>query len=109
MKLYTAGTTAIELRVWHGRNKLVPVGVRQAVYLSMPKGSKEDLKVSVTPTEKELMAPVFAGNTYAYATVSLHGKELAKVPLTALENDPQGNLWVRFRDNIAKKFHQWFN
>jgi len=106
--IYQANTPITQARVWGGERSKVGMGLAQALTLSIPKGQYSQLNIKVE-LNGTIHAPVVKDQSYGTVTVSLKGKVLAKKPIIALENDPEGGLWTRFTDAISLKFHKWFS
>jgi serine-type D-Ala-D-Ala carboxypeptidase (penicillin-binding protein 5/6) len=106
--IYKPGQALLTPRVWHGKQKTVPLGVTKTVYVTIPKGYAKDIKVSIKQ-QAALFAPVTQNQTYAQAVVSLDQTTMATIPLVALKDDPKGGLWTRCMDAIIYKVHQWLS
>ncbi len=106
-KIYEADKTVTQTRVWGGANAKVALGLSNELYLVIPKGEYNNLKINVQLNQK-LKAPVQKGQTLGTISVSLKGKLLAQRPLIALNSDAEGGLWTRFSDYIAFHLHNWF-
>jgi D-alanyl-D-alanine carboxypeptidase (penicillin-binding protein 5/6) len=104
-KLYDAGTSIAQLKVWKGSESSVPVGVSQDFHVSFPKGQYDQLKAAVH-TSAGLIAPVKAGQQVGSVTVTLEGKQIAEAPLYTLQAVPEGGIFTRMFDSIRLWFHK---
>jgi D-alanyl-D-alanine carboxypeptidase (penicillin-binding protein 5/6) len=95
---------AATVRIWKGAQKELQVGTLQPVDLSLPRDSKDKLKIAQT-IQTPLIAPLKAGDTVGEAVISLDGKALRTVPLVALQPVPEGSLWTRIIDTIRLWLH----
>lgn len=99
-KLYSANQTIASPRVYLGVTPIVPMGVQQDIYATLPVGAYASLKTNINiPTQ--LKAPIIKGQTYGTVTVTLLGDTIASAPIVALQNDPVGSLWARLVDHLA--------
>ncbi|MDF1761737.1 MAG: D-alanyl-D-alanine carboxypeptidase [Coxiellaceae bacterium] len=106
-KLFSANQPVANPRVWLGKNKTTPMGLKHDLYVTIPTGSYKKLKADMT-LQPKLTAPVMAGQSYGEVEITLNGKKLSTMPLVALQADPRGGVWTRMTDHIAQFFHNWF-
>ena len=97
--LFRAGQTVAEARVWKAEDEFTPLGLSRDLYITMPRGSYDDLK-SVLQMPAVLLAPVAQGQPLAELSVSLNGTQLASEPLRALAGNRSGSIWQRTRDGV---------
>lgn len=102
-KLYPASQPVDQLRVWKGEIEDLPVGPAQDVYVTIPRGSYVRLSARMEKAS-DITAPVGKGARVGDIVVDLAGKELARVPLVALQDVAAGGLWEQARDTVL----QWF-
>lgn len=98
--LYTAGTELSKTRVWQGAADEVSLGVKEDVYLTIPRGKHEQLQATLS-VDEVLTAPVNDGSEYGELVVSLDGEEVVRAPLVALQAVDQGGLFKRLWDAIV--------
>lgn len=101
--LYRAGETVATARIWKAEKELTPLGLPEDLYVTIPRGSFDDVE-SILNMPATLLAPVAAGQPLAELQVSLNGDELLNTPLRALEENPDGSLWQRTRDEVKLWF-----
>lgn len=99
-QLYKAGSILVEPRVWMGLYKTTPVGLEKGIRVTIPRGEYKNLKAKIDMAGI-IKAPVVKGTHLGNLIIKLHGTELAKQPLIALEDDPKGGVWSRFKDYIS--------
>ncbi len=102
-KLFDAGETLTNLRVWKGETETVPAGLAQPLYITVQKGRYKDLDARTEPAGR-IEAPVTEGQRLGDVVVRLDGKELERVPLIALRDDPEGGLWRLAVDTVLLWF-----
>jgi D-alanyl-D-alanine carboxypeptidase (penicillin-binding protein 5/6) len=101
--LFKAGETVAHARIWKAANEYTDLGLADDMYITVPRGSYEDVK-SVLNIPAVLLAPVAQGQPVAELQVSLNGTSLMTEPLRALEENPSGSLWQRTRDGVTLWF-----
>ncbi|MEJ2478947.1 MAG: hypothetical protein P8Y78_01985 [Acidihalobacter sp.] len=102
-KLYDAGKSLTEARIWGGAKQKIQMGLAKTLFVTVPSGQYSRLKAEMNLPGK-LSAPVAKGQSIGEVVVKLGDRVVAKAPLVALEADPRGNLWQRVRDTVL----QWF-
>jgi len=102
-KLFAQNATLTSARTWYGKNDTTPLGVNKDFYATVPKGSYNKLKasLSIDPTIK---APITKGQQLGTIQVTLNNEVVASQPLIALEDNPQGNIFSRGIDHIIYLF-----
>ena len=104
-KLYTANEAITKPRVYGGKKKSVPVGVKRDVYVTLPRGQYDNLK-AITNIKEPIKAPVKKNQVMGDLQVNLYGDQLVNQQLVALSGDPKGGMWTRMTDSIGVKFHK---
>ena len=102
-KLYSAGAELTQSRVWEGKQKMVNLTVSDDLYLTIPRGSADQLNASMH-IDDVIKAPFDAGQELGNLTVSLDGEQLVDVPLVAAEPIAQSGLLARLWDMIQLFF-----
>lgn len=98
-KLYQAGDTLTQTKIWKGSQPQIKLGVGKDVLVSIPRGSYQSLKAELEFNTR-ILAPIIAGTTLGKVIVQLEGKTIVSLPLVALEDVPEGGLWTRLIDNL---------
>ena len=98
--LYTAGTELSKTRVWQGAKDEVSLGVKEDVYLTIPRGKHDQLQATLS-VDEVVTAPITDGSEYGELVVSLDGEEVVRAPLVALQSVDQGGLFKRLWDAIV--------
>lgn len=102
-RLYTAGESLAEERVWGGSREYVELGVAEDLIITIPRGSYRDLE-PVMNLRGRLDAPLNAGESLGTVQVKLNGEIIAERNVQALEEVPSGSLWRRMVDRIKLFF-----
>jgi serine-type D-Ala-D-Ala carboxypeptidase (penicillin-binding protein 5/6) len=102
-RLYPAAQPVESLRVWMGDVEELPVGPARDVVATIPRGRYEQLSARLEKMP-DLKAPIAKGARIGDIVVNLQEQELLRVPLVALQDVGEGNLWQRARDTVL----QWF-
>lgn len=106
-KLYDANATVSESKVWKGKIDTVALGVDKPIYLTIPRGSENDL-VAKASVDEIIQAPVSLGQELGEVVVTLNDQQLIKIPLVALNTIEQAGFFSRMLDAISLFFHNLF-
>ena len=101
--LFKAGEVISTARIWKSANELSQLGVLEDLYITIRRGSYDDLE-STLDIPAILLAPVSAGQPLAELKVSLDDERLVTTPLRALHDNPEGSFWQRTKDNVSLWF-----
>ncbi len=102
-KLYGAGETLNDARIWQGEQSTVPLGLAQDLYVTVPRGQYRQLSAEVV-LDPSIKAPATKGRPYGTVRVSLSDKPLTERPLVALREVAEGGLWRRTVDAVLQRF-----
>lgn len=98
-KLYSEGDELTQARVWGGAGDEVRMGVDAEVYLTMPRGQRDNLDATMD-INQVIKAPVERGEQLGELVVRLGERELLRRPLIAMEAVGQGGLFKRIWDAL---------
>jgi serine-type D-Ala-D-Ala carboxypeptidase (penicillin-binding protein 5/6) len=101
-KLYDPSQPIEQVRVWKGTPEMLPIGVGRPLYVTTPRGHRKNLGVKAQ-VQKQVMAPVAAGQPLGSIAVELAGETLRQEPLVALQAAPLGGWWRRLSDGLRLK------
>lgn len=96
-QLYQADQALQQVRVWQGEADEVAIGTQQALHLTVPRGQYDKLK-PVIEFQSDLVAPIQKGQTIGTLKVTLGDKELANLPLVAMNDVSEGGFFKRAID-----------
>ena len=82
---------------------LVPLGLRDDLFVTVPRGQYQRL-TPVMEVDAHLEAPVVEGDVRGELKVEFDGELVAKRPLMALRTVEEGNLWQRASDSVRLLF-----
>jgi serine-type D-Ala-D-Ala carboxypeptidase (penicillin-binding protein 5/6) len=102
-RLYQKDQPVTQLRVWKGTESLLDVGFRHDLFLTIPKGTYDQLKAKME-THLPILAPITGGQQLGVLKLTLAGKPYAEFPLVALESVPLANVFSRGWDSIRLMF-----
>ncbi|AFL75675.1 D-alanyl-D-alanine carboxypeptidase family protein [Thiocystis violascens] len=100
-RLYPANQPIESIRVWYGDLENLPVGPATDVFATIPRGVYDKLGARLEKTS-DFIAPIALGAQVGDIIVTLDEAEIARVPLVALQEVAEGNLWRKFVDSILK-------
>jgi D-alanyl-D-alanine carboxypeptidase (penicillin-binding protein 5/6) len=103
VRLYARGQPVSEVRVWKGTEKMLPVGFRQEMYVSVPRGMKAQLQARIE-MQHPLIAPIGLGQRVGTLKLSLNGKPYFDYPLLAQQAVPVANVFSRGWDTLRLFF-----
>jgi len=104
-RLFVAGETLSQPRVWMGSAKKINLGLEDDLYVTVPQGQYNQLQ-AVMNIQSEIKAPATAGTSYGQLEVSLNDSFVTQKSLIALSTVERGSLWERFTDYISMFFHK---
>jgi len=102
--LYPANQPAAEARVWLGESNLVPLGVTQNLYLTLPRGVYSRVQTQME-VASDLYAPVRYGQPLGRLKVKLDDNEFGEYPLVALKEINASSVLERTIDNLKLLLH----
>lgn len=102
-RLYQTGKPVAEARVWKGAAETVGLGVPQDLWVTVPRGSLEQIKAS-TEAPRDLVAPLDPKAPVGKLKVTLGGEPLLESPLVPLAAVAEGTLWRRAVDTVLLWF-----
>jgi len=97
------GTVLASARVWKGESTGVDLGIKDDLYLTLPRGEADTVKTS-TEVPPRLIAPLGPETAVGSVRVYAGSQTLATLPLHPLKGVAGGGWWRRMIDTI----HLWF-
>ncbi len=98
-EIYQAGQELTRGRIWKGEKQKISLGLADKLTVTIPRGSYNTLNAELEFSEK-IAAPVKKGTIMGKAIITLGEKNLATLPLVALEDVAEGSRWIRMVDSI---------
>ncbi|MFV0543032.1 MAG: D-alanyl-D-alanine carboxypeptidase family protein [Marinicella pacifica] len=102
-KLYPAGLKQATAEVWKGAAEEVPLGLADDLFITIPKGSYEQLQAGVD-IPSQLEAPIQQGQVIGQLIIRLQDSVVAERPMVALSTIEQGGWWTRMVDGMGLWF-----
>ena len=103
-ELYPAGQSVNDIRVWKGSRKKAGLGVKQGLFITIPRGRYDDLRAEID-LPPQIMAPLSTENPIGEIRVSLDDQLIAQQPLYPLTDIPLGG----FMDRAIDEIKLWFD
>lgn len=97
--LYAAGVPALRVRLWMGDRSTLPLGVRDNLFLTLPRGWHDKLHARLM-VPREPVAPVERGQVLGTLALDLDRQPYAEYPLVALQAAATGNVFRRAFDRV---------
>ncbi|MFT7300502.1 MAG: D-alanyl-D-alanine carboxypeptidase (penicillin-binding protein 5/6) [Porticoccus sp.] len=108
-KVYSAGDIIQEnVRVWSGVENNINLVVPEDVYITIPRGSKDELDAKILVDEK-IKAPLTEHQELGRLSVSYEGEPLIDLPLVADHPVEEAGFFARLWDEISLFFFGIFN
>jgi serine-type D-Ala-D-Ala carboxypeptidase (penicillin-binding protein 5/6) len=103
-KLVVKGGTALaSTKVWKAAQSPVEVGIKEDLYITLPRGQANDIKTAVD-VQPRLIAPLALDSDVGQLRVSAGSQTLATMPVHPLQNVAAGGWWRRLIDTIRLWF-----
>jgi len=94
-------------RVWGGKAQEVAIGVKESLWLTIPRRGQERLKTDIH-IDDVVEAPISKGQELGKVTLELDDKTVAELPLVALQDVEQAGFFARLWDSIKLFFFNLF-
>jgi len=101
--LYKLDDVVTTAKVWRGAEQALDIGPAHDVYVSIPRGSYDDLKAAAK-LDNPIVAPIVKGQLLGHIVVELDGEEIAQVPLIARQAVALGAFVSRTIDDVMLLF-----
>lgn len=96
-KLYDAGVPLKTGRLFYGEVDELELGLTEPVSVTIPRGSYDDLTAELS-VPRFLEAPVTEGDQLGNLILTLHGDEVYRAPLVALQGAEEAGVFSRLSD-----------
>jgi serine-type D-Ala-D-Ala carboxypeptidase (penicillin-binding protein 5/6) len=97
------GAVLATARVWKGQSSSVDLGIKDDLYVTVPRGGAEGLKTAAD-VQPRLIAPLAVDTTVGNLRVFTGGQTLQTIPLHPLKDVAAGGWWRRLIDTIRLWF-----
>ncbi len=102
-RLYSGGKQLSEAKVWKGETEAVGLGLREDLYVTIPRREYKNLDASIS-VDGQIVAPIAAGEVLGTMKVRLADTVIDEAPLAAMSSVEEGGLWRRTIDQIWLRF-----
>ncbi len=102
---YQAGSVLATQRIWMGDKSEIRLGTQQEIKLMVPRNLASKLKADFQ-LDRELHAPIKAGEVVGTIYLRGEGKDVAKYPLVALDTVEEGGIFSRLWDYLVLLIQQ---
>lgn len=102
-KLFEGNQALATPRVYLGQERIVPVGLSSALYVTIQPGQYAHLEPKMN-INTSLHAPIKKGQTVGSLDILFDQNTIQSVPLVALKDDPKGGLFSRLWDRVTMIF-----
>ena len=103
-RIFAAGETVKEARIWMGSNEMLPLGVEEDWYVTVPR-DEVDLLQSQIELSQYIKAPARIGQQFGRAVLKSGDRVVGEVPLLALQKVEEGSVFTRVKHGIMRHFH----
>lgn len=100
-KLYAAGETLTNTRIWKGEIENLPLGLAKDLYITIPRGQYKALAASMD-LKPSIDAPINSGETFGKVNIALNEESINQQPLIALRSIPEGGIWRQTVDTVLQ-------
>ncbi len=106
--MVAGGKQLADPRVWKGTVDNVPVGVADDVILTVPRGSRDEIKTDLKINDG-IVAPIAQGDVLGSLTLTLDDKTVYQGDVVALSPVEEGSFFSRLWDTILMWVHNLFS
>jgi len=97
------GAPLASAKIWKAAASPVDVGIKDDLYITVPRGQAGDIKTAVD-VQPKLIAPLALDSNVGQLRVFVGGQTLTTLPVQPLKNVPAGGWWRRLIDTIRLWF-----
>jgi D-alanyl-D-alanine carboxypeptidase (penicillin-binding protein 5/6) len=105
-KIYAANVKVKDTNVWLGKANTLDLGLKQDLYVTIRHGEYNKLQAELDIPEI-IKAPVKLGQPLGNYRIKLDQNVIAEMPLIALNEISEGNIFSRVFDNIKLTTKTW--
>jgi D-alanyl-D-alanine carboxypeptidase (penicillin-binding protein 5/6) len=102
-ELYAAGQSVNDVRVWKGSQERAGLGVKQGLFITIPRGRYDDLRAEMD-LPPQIIAPLSTDQPLGEIRISLDDQLITQKPLYPLTDVPLGGFFDRTLDAIKLWF-----
>jgi len=98
-RVYEGKKSLTEARVWQGETSSLPLGLKEDLFVTIPRRQFDAIKSEINVENHKIIAPVKEGDKFGTVKVSLKDEVLASKDLIAIKSVNQGNIIRRLYDS----------
>ena len=102
-RVYASDEKVTGVRVWKGDADRIALGLRQNLYVTVPRGRYDEVDAKMEITAR-LFAPIRAGEQHGVLRLAFEEELVAERPLVALGDVAEGSLWRKVSDHVRLMF-----
>jgi len=102
-RIYAAGETVQEARIWMGQEQTLPLGVADDLFVTLPRDAFTDLTSQIELSEY-IRAPARIGQEFGRSVLKSGDRVVGEVPLLALRKIEEGGIFRRMKDSVMRHF-----
>ena len=102
-RVYAAGESISEARIWMGRQASIPLGVEEDLWLTLPRDDFDQLQSRIEVSDY-IRAPTRIGEELGRSVLSSSSGVVREVPLLALQKVEEGGIFLRMKHSILRHF-----
>jgi D-alanyl-D-alanine carboxypeptidase (penicillin-binding protein 5/6) len=102
-QLFEQDTPMANARVWKGESDQVELGLAQPLFVVIPSGRRDQLTAEMD-LDTNIMAPVDTARELGQVRIMMDGEVVARQPMHALRDVPEGGFFSRMLDEIQLWF-----
>lgn len=99
-QFYSAGDQMTEQQIWKGQSDILPIGVAEDVFLTIPRGDSQALEAEIA-VEPILEAPIALGQEVGRMKITYRGETLRELPLVAQQEVEASGFFGRLWDGLV--------
>ena len=103
VRLYEKGSRVSSLEVWKGSVRELKAGFDRDLFVTVPRGQADRVKATLS-SQRPLLAPVALNQKVGDMKVTIDGREIASVPVLALEKIDGAGVFGRAFDTVRLWF-----
>ncbi len=102
-KIHEANKSLINVRIWQGDSKELPLGIDKDLYVTIPRKQYDHLDQKMNIVEP-IKAPKEKGETIGKFELTLNGEIIKSIPLKALTTVKKGGFFGNMIDSVKLRF-----
>ena len=107
-KLYDANQVLTNVPVWSGAESAVDLGIKEEVYVTIPRGQAEAMEATVD-VDEIIRAPLSNGQIMGVVNVVLDNDVIFRGDVIAMQEVERGGIFKRFVDWLTLFFNNLFS